>query len=79
MKIYNNPGKRNFPTFKGLEVQQSTLLGNSSNDYPKEFQTNFQLKSFEKPWTWTSKRIPILDIPNVGIFSEIENYDISNI
>ena len=75
-KMYNNQGKRNFPTFK---VQQGILLENSSNDYSKEFQTNSQLKAFKKPLTRASKRIPILDIPKVGIFSEIENYDISNI
>ena len=46
IKICNNQGKRNFPTFK---VQQSILHENSSNDYPKEFQTNFQLKAFKKP------------------------------
>ena len=39
--ICNNQGKRNFPTFK---VQKSILLENSSNHYPKEFQTNSQLK-----------------------------------
>ena len=75
-KVCNNQGKRNFPTFK---VQQSILLEKSSNNYPKEFQTNSQLKAFKKPLMWTSKRIRILDIPNVGIFSEIENKNISNI
>ena len=45
IKILNNQGKRNFPTFK---VQQSILLENSFNDYPKEFQTNSQLKAFKK-------------------------------
>ena len=46
--ICNNQGKRNFPTFK---VQQSILLENSSNDYPKEFQTNSQSKAFKEPLT----------------------------
>ena len=68
----NNQGKRNFPTFK---VQQSILLENSSNDYPKEFHTNSELKALDVNF----QRIPILDIPNVGIFSEIENNNISNI
>ena len=48
IKICNDQGKSNFPTFKGLEVQQNILLENSSNDYPKEFQANSQLKVFFK-------------------------------
>ena len=48
INICNNQGKRNFPTFK---VQQSTLLVNSSNHYPKEFQTNSQSKAFKEPLT----------------------------
>ena len=47
-KVCNNQGKRNFPTFK---VQQSILLENSSNDYPKEFHGNSELKAFKKPLT----------------------------
>ena len=47
-KICNNQGKCNFSTFK---VQQSTLLENSSNHYPKEFQTNSQSKAFKEPLT----------------------------
>ena len=47
-KVCNNQGKRNFPTFK---VQQSILLENFSNDYPKEFHTNSELKAFKKPLT----------------------------
>ena len=43
--ICNKLGKRKFPTFK---VQQSILLENSSNDYPKEFQTNSQSKAFKR-------------------------------
>ena len=47
-KICYNQGKHNFPTFK---VQHSILLENSSTDYPKEFQTNSQLKAFKEPLT----------------------------
>ena len=47
-KVCNNQGKRNFQTFK---VQQSILLENSSNDYPKEFNTNSKLKAFKIPLT----------------------------
>ena len=46
--ICNNQGKRNFLTFK---VQPSILLENSSIDYPKEFQTNSQSKTFKEPLT----------------------------
>ena len=46
--ICNNQGQRNFPTFK---VQQSILLENSSNDYPKGFQTNSQSRAFKEPLT----------------------------
>ena len=47
-KVCNDQGKRNFPTFN---VQQSILLENSSNDYPKEFHTNSESKAFKKPLT----------------------------